>query len=93
MGTFHPGAGELHGITVVVETTGTRVVIGRCQEYGDEGILLHDADVHDEGPGGPTKSDFIARAARFGVWSRHPRLMVPRTEIAAVTRLGDYARG
>ena len=30
MGTFHQGKGDLHGITVVVDTTGRCVFVGRC---------------------------------------------------------------
>ena len=37
MGTFHDDKGELHGITVVVETNGRRIYIGRCDEEKPEG--------------------------------------------------------
>ena len=30
MGTFHDGLGELHGLTVVVDTRGPQIAIGRC---------------------------------------------------------------
>ena len=45
MGTFHHDKGELHGITVVVDTSGPRVFIGRCDILADEKIIL---DIHPE---------------------------------------------
>jgi len=44
VGTFHDDKGELHGITVVVETTGPRVYVGRCDTQTPQGIILLDAD-------------------------------------------------
>ena len=89
MGTFHSDKGELHGITVVVETTGPRVYVGRCDEETAEGILLLDADHHDDGEGGRSREEYLRKAARFGVFRKHERVLVPRPEIARVRRLGD----
>lgn len=89
MGTFHADKGELHGITVVVDTNGPRVYVGRCDEETPEGIVLLDADHHDDGEGGRSKQEYLQRAARFGVFKKHDRLVVPRAEIASVRRLGD----
>lgn len=88
MGTFHSDKGELHGITVVVETTGTRVYVGRCNEENGRGILLLDVDHHDEGEDGRTNREYLQAAARFGVFKRHDHVLVTRAEIASVTRLG-----
>jgi len=89
MGTFHSDKGPLHGITVVVETHGAAVYVGRCDEERADGILLLDADLHREGEGGRSRSEYLARAAKFGVFARHKTVLVPRAEIAAVRRLGD----
>ena len=89
MGTFHSDKGELHGITVVVETTGPRVYVGRCDEETAEGILLLDADHHDDGEGGRSREEYLRKAARFGVFRKHERVLVPRLQIARVRRLGD----
>lgn len=88
MGTFHSDKGELHGMTVVVETTGTRVYVGRCDEENGQGIFLLDADYHDEGMNGRTNREYLQAAVRYGVFKRHDRLHVPRAEITSVTRLG-----
>jgi len=90
MGTFHDDLGELHGMTVVVDTPGTKVYIGRCHEMTDEQVILEDADEHDEAPSGPTKTEYIQKAAKVGVWSKHRRLVVPMSEVASVKRLGEF---
>jgi hypothetical protein len=89
LGTFHHGKGDLHGITVVVDTRGPRVWVGRCDVVTDEGVLLLDADAHEEGPDGPTKAEWVGRAARVGVWKRWDRVLVPAAEVASVRRLGE----
>ena len=55
MGTFHQGKSELHGITVVVDTTGPEIVVGRCDDMDERGIYLHDADIHRDGENGRSK--------------------------------------
>ncbi|MBI4568519.1 MAG: BrxA/BrxB family bacilliredoxin, partial [Planctomycetes bacterium] len=40
MGAFHDGKGDLHGITVVVETRGPRLCVGRCDEVTGEAVIL-----------------------------------------------------
>lgn len=88
MGTFHQGRGELHGITVVVETAGEEVFVGRFDREEPRGILLLDVDVHR--PGDPrSRSEFLERAARLGVWKRHDAVIVPRERVSTIRRLAD----
>lgn len=89
MGTFHQGKSELHGITVVVDTTGPEIFIGRCDDEDERGILLNDVDVHLDGEGGRSKEDYVKRAAMLGVWKKHQRLFIPRDKVASVRRLGE----
>jgi hypothetical protein len=91
MGTFHHDRSELHGITVVVDTTGPRVYVGRCDDMDDEAVILLDVDVHEHGAGGTSKEEFVRRAARFGPWKKHDRVVIPRAEVASVRRLGELA--
>ncbi len=91
MGTFHHDKGELHGITVVVDTAGPKVYIGRCHEMDDERIVLLDVDEHEEVSGGRTKEEYVRRAAKVGVWKKHNHWVVPRSQVASVTRLGDIS--
>jgi hypothetical protein len=89
MGTFHQNKCDLHGITVVVDTEGSELYVGRCDDMDDGAIILLDADVHRDGDGGHSKSEYLERAARFGVWKKFDRLVVPRDGVTAVRPLGD----
>ena len=89
MGTFHHDKGELHGITVLVETRSEKAFVGRCDTLNEDGIVLVDADVHEEGKDGRTRADFVRQVARFGHWNRCGRVVVPGGEILSVRRLGD----
>jgi hypothetical protein len=91
MGTFHQNKGELHGITVVVDTTGPEIFVGRCDDMDDRGIFLHDVDLHRDGEGGRSKDDYEKRASRFGVFKKYDHLMIPTDRIASVRRLGEVA--
>lgn len=91
MGTFHDNLGELHGITVVVDTTGPRVIVGRCHEANERFVLLHDADIHEEGAGAPSKAEWVAQAAKWGVFPRHKSLRVERGQVTTITPLGRIA--
>ena len=92
MGTFHHDKGELHGITVVVDT-GPKVYIGRCHEMDDRRIVLMDVDEHEEGQDGRSKQEFIERAAKVGVWKKHPALAIPRDHVVSIQRLGEVSTG
>ena len=89
MGTFHSHKGELHGITVVVDTDGAQIWVGRCDTYTDTQIVLLDADVHEDGTDGKSKQQFVQQAAQLGHWNRHPHVVIPRAQITQVKRLGE----
>jgi hypothetical protein len=93
MGTFHSGKGELHGITVVVDTVSSKVYVGRCWEMDDREIVLLDVDEHEEGDGGRSKQDFIRQAAKVGVWKKHDRVVIPRSRVDSITPLGAIPTG
>ena len=89
MGTFHQGKSELHGMTVVVDTDGPRVFVGRCDDMDEREVILDDADVHEAVEGAPTKAEYLEKAARFGVWKKFERVIIPRSQVVSVTRLGE----
>jgi len=89
MGTFHQNKSELHGITVVVDTDGPEVFIGRCDDMDDEKVILLDVDVHRDGDDGRSKEDYVQKAAQFGIWKKHDRLVVSRDQVTSVRRLGE----
>jgi len=89
MGTFHQGLSELHGITVIVDTDGPEVFVGRCHDVGDHGVILHDVDVHRDGENGRSKEDYVKRAAQLGVWKKYDHLIVPNDRVVSIRRLGE----
>lgn len=89
MGTFHHDKSELHGITVVVATTRDAVFVGRCEDMDEERVILLDADVHRDEESDQSRTEWIERAARYGVWKKFDRLTIPRGEVVSVDRLGD----
>ena len=92
MGTFHDDMGELHGVTVVA-IAGDTVYVGRCHEMDDQRLLLLDADEHSEGQDDRTNEQYLERAAKFGVWKKHDKLLLPVADISEVVPLGNYYRG
>lgn len=89
MGTFHQGKHELHGITVVVDTHGPEIYVGRCDDILEDRILLHDVDVHRDGEEGRSKDDYVKGASEWGVFKKHDRLVVDRSHVASIRRLGE----
>jgi len=91
MGTFHQDKSALHGITVVVDTKGPKIYVGRCDDEDDQQVILVDADVHEDGQNGRTKQQYVERAAKFGVWKKLNHIVIPRAEVASMVKLGDIA--
>jgi hypothetical protein len=92
MGTFHHGKGDLHGITVVVDTHGPEVYVGRCDTVTEEGVWLVGADRHDASADGATpKQTWVGRAADWGFHPKIERVLVPTAAVASVTRLGEVS--
>ncbi len=89
MGTFHDDRHPLHGITVVVDTAGPEVWVGRCDDMDDRQIVLLEADLHRTGDDGRSKEEYVERAARFGVWKKFERVRIDRSEVVSVRRLGE----
>lgn len=88
---FHPGHQELHGITVVLETRGSKTYVGRFDSQDDRGVHMHDVGVHDAEAGG-SKEGFVQRCDKFGIRPEHRDLLVPAAEIAAIHRLVDFLK-
>jgi hypothetical protein len=86
---FHPGHAELHGVTVVLETTGPRTLVGRYDSEDAQGVHLLDVGVHDREAAGESKEEYVSKSAKFGVRTDHKHMVVPAKEVARITRLGE----
>jgi hypothetical protein len=80
----------LHGITVVVDTSGPKVYIGRYHSENESGVLLNDVDVRELEDLG-AKTAYLVRSAKLGVFKNTDRVRVPREDIVSVRRLIEYA--
>ena len=81
---------ELHGMTVVLETSGPKVYVGRFDQALGTDYLIHDADLFEEGKDGPSKTEYLAKASAWGVWAKHKDCLVPAAEVRSIRRLTDY---
>jgi hypothetical protein len=87
---FHPGHHELHGVTVVLDTTDGRTVVGRFHDVEDGRIRMLDAAVYEPGAV-QSREEFLRRTAKFGVRVEHRQLSVVETDVVRITPLGQLA--
>jgi iron-sulfur cluster assembly protein len=97
MGTFHDTSDPLHGVTVVAEI-GKTVYVGRCHERDDQKTMLVGVDIHEEdasgkGSDGRTNQEFLDRAAKFGIWSTHEKVVLDTPDISNLIPLNEYYAG
>ena len=88
---FHPGHHALHGVTVLLETTGGLIYIGRFDSEDEAGACLLDVAVHDSDGADLPKEDFIRRTLKFGVRVDKKRVVVPRAQIARIGPLSEVS--
>lgn len=89
MGTFHQNKHDLHGITVVVETEGDEIFVGRCDDMDEQKVIMLDVDVHRQGDDGPSREEYLKQAAQWGVFPKHRHLVIDRAKVTSVRRLGE----
>ena len=89
MRTFaaHQAKHAFHGITVVVETDGAELYVGRCDDIDERGVHLRDADLHDRANPALSRREFLASARAVGVWPNLKRVTVPAGRVRSVERL------
>jgi len=83
----HESKHELHGITVVVETTDGELWVGRCDDIVADGVVLRDADVHRDGEEKRPREAWLERARQVGVFPNHRRALIAAARVASVRRL------
>ena len=86
---LHPGHHELHGITVVVETTGPLTYVARFDTADERGIHLLNIATHDPSSATLPLEKFLARTRKFGVKAERKYLLLPADQVSRVTRLAD----
>ena len=86
---FHPGHHALHGVTVLLETTGTRSYIGRLDTQDESGVHLLDVAVHDAKSSDVSKEEFIRRTAKFGVRVERKHTVIPSPDVTSIRPLRE----
>jgi len=92
MGTFHQDKGELHGITLAL-IADDAVYVGRCDTMTETHVVLLDVDRHAEGDDTRTNSEWLERAAKFGVAPKQAKVVLPMAAVREYAPLGEYSRG
>ena len=80
----------LHGLTVVVDTHGSRLYIGRYDLEDEKGVILRDVDLRDLDDD-MTKEAYLARTAKYGVFKNRDQVRVPQEEIVSIRQLSEIA--
>ena len=86
---FHPGHETLHGITVVLETTGPVTIVGRYDKKDEHGVHLLNVSLHDATSDAESRQEFLDRSNRFGIRVDRPHLLVPEKEVKQIVRLAE----
>jgi predicted neuraminidase len=89
MGTFHDNKGELHGITVLVETADGMVHVGRCHEETAQYVLLLDVDSHDQPAAADDRRSWLERAMKWGVFPRFRVVKLERAQVMSIRPLNE----
>lgn len=88
---FHPGHHELHGVTVVLETTGPITYVGRFDTEDERGVHLLNVAIHAAGTADRPLDEFLARTLKFGVRAERKHLVVPSGEVKRIRTLAELA--
>ena len=84
---FHPGHHALHGITVVLDTTGPVTYVGRFDTQDESGVHLLDVAVHDRSDPATSRAEFLRRTLTFGVPVTRKHVVVPSGDVATLVPL------
>lgn len=80
---------ELMGRTVVLDTAGPVVYMGRLVGCDAGGFWLADADLHNCREGHATREQYISESARDGVHVNRRRIHVFRHAVISISALSD----
>ena len=73
---------------MVVETRGTLTYVGRFDTEDERGVHLLNVGLHDAAAG-ESKDEYVRRSAKFGVRAEEKHLVIPRDQVARITKLAE----
>ncbi len=80
---------DLIGQSVVLDTPGHIIYLGRLVEVDETGMWLEQADVHDCSEGHAGKEFYIIESAHYGIRVSRRRVFVLRNSIMSASALDD----
>jgi hypothetical protein len=78
--------------TVVLDTAGPFVYLGRLISYDNDGFWLADADVHNCDDGHAPREQYITEAARDGIRVNRERVFVLHSAVISVSALKEVMK-
>ena len=75
--------------TVVLDTATSILYIGELVEIAEYALVLKDADMHDCRDGHANREAYLVEAAGEGVTPNRRSIIVTRSAVISVSRLGD----
>ena len=73
---------------MVVETRGTLTYVGRFDTEDERGVHLMNVGLHDAAAG-ESKDAYVRRSAKFGVRAEEKHMVIPRDQVARITKLAE----
>jgi small nuclear ribonucleoprotein (snRNP)-like protein len=80
---------QLVGQTVVVDLRSRFVCLGTLKAFDDAWLELRNADMHDLRDAATSREHYVAEASMTGVKRNRKKVLVARSEVAAVALLED----
>jgi hypothetical protein len=84
---LHADRHELHGMTVVLDTSDARTYVGRFDSQDERGVHLFDVGVFDPSQG--SRDDYLRRSVKFGIRVDRPELSVASSQVSHITPLSQ----
>jgi hypothetical protein len=82
---------EFLGDVVVIDLRSTFVCLGKLHRAGPDYLEVRNADFHDLRDTHTTRENYVAASQLSGVKRNRKRVLLPRGEIVAISRLADVA--
>ena len=77
-------------MTVVLDTAGPRVYVGRFDQALGEHYVVNDLDLFEDGTDGVSKAEYLRKAADYGVWVKQKQFYVPAAEVTSIRKLSEF---
>jgi len=84
---------EMLGQEVVVDLRSPFVCLGTLTRADELFLELANADVHDLRDTQTTRENYVVASHRTGIKRNRKRVLIARSEVAAITRLSDVVEG